>query len=449
MSSPSTPLPVGSLVDGKYRIDRILGAGGMGVVVVATDVRLDRPVALKFLQREVLGNPDAVRRFTREARAAGRMKSEHVARVHDVGELGTGEPYIVMEYLEGEDLARVIARAGPQSVADAVDWTLQACEALAEAHAQGIVHRDIKPSNLFLESRPSGKPLLKVLDFGISKAPPSASEAGLTTTSSIVGSPLYMSPEQMTSARDVDARSDVWSLGLVLYELLAGSNPFQADSLAAVVLAIAQKAAPSLRDTRPEVAAGLDAAILRCLAKKREQRFAGMADLAQAIAPFGPPGAAEAAGRIERVLSTPPKALGETAASAEEYATTAPSRTPSNWTPPGTPKPFARRAPGVWMAAVVGVLLVAGASAAIFASRGRSSDAVSAETTSGAIPSSTAAPSSSSFSSSIAPTAPLPSSSGQPLASSTAAPSTAPEGGSRPRAAPEPPRPAIPRMELK
>jgi eukaryotic-like serine/threonine-protein kinase len=446
MSSPSTPLPVGTLVDGKYRIDRVLGAGGMGVVVVATDVRLDRPVALKFVQREALGNPEVVRRFTREARAAGRLKSEHVARVHDVGALGTGEPYIVMEYLEGEDLARVIARGGRQSVAEAVDWTLQACEALAEAHAQGIVHRDIKPSNLFLESRPSGKPLLKVLDFGISKTPPSASEAGLTTTSAVVGSPLYMSPEQMTSARDVDARSDVWSLGLVLYELLTGSNPFQADSLATLVLAIAHKAAPSLRDARPEVAAGLDAAILRCLSKKREQRFAGMADLAQAIAPFGPPGAADAAGRIERVLSTPSKALGDTPSSAEEYATTTPSRTPPNWTPPGTPEPFARRAPRVAMTALVGVLLLAGA-AAIFASRGGSSDAASAETSSGAIPSSTAAPSSSS--SSIAPTTSLPSLSEEPLASSTAAPSSAPEGGPRPRAAPEPARPAIPRMQLK
>jgi serine/threonine protein kinase len=158
MSDATAPLPLGAIVDGKYRIDRVLGSGGMGVVVAATHVKLDRPVALKFLQKDAASHPEVVARFTREAKAAVRIHSEHVARVLDVGALDTGEPYLVMEYLDGEDLARVLARRGPLPIAEAVDWTLEACEAVAEAHALGIVHRDLKPANLFLAERRRASP---------------------------------------------------------------------------------------------------------------------------------------------------------------------------------------------------------------------------------------------------------------------------------------------------
>ena len=243
MSDTPVPVPIGAVVAGEYRVERFLGAGGMGVVVAATHLQLERPVALKFLQRDAASSPDVVSRFTREAKAAGKIQGEHVARVLDVGALETGEPYLVMEYLDGEDLARILARRGPLPIAETVDYVLEACEAVAEAHALGIVHRDLKPANLFLATRPSGKPLVKVLDFGISKAPASATDAGLTTTSSVVGSPLYMSPEQMTSAKSVDARSDVWSLGVVLYELLTAGHPFPAESVPALVIAVVRSEA--------------------------------------------------------------------------------------------------------------------------------------------------------------------------------------------------------------
>src|SRR4051812_29611172 len=206
----------GDVLAGKYRVDKILGAGGMGVVVAAHHVQLDERVAIKFLLPEALGNAEAVARFAREARAAVKIKSEHVARVIDVGTLETGAPYMVMEYLEGGDLSQVLASRGPLPVEEAVEYVLQACEAIAHAHALGIVHRDLKPANLFLIRRPDGTNAIKVLDFGISKVMPgksASSDNAMTRTRTVMGSPLYMSPEQMASTRDVDGRTDLWALG--------------------------------------------------------------------------------------------------------------------------------------------------------------------------------------------------------------------------------------------
>src|SRR5579863_6621840 len=229
MSSPEiAPVQEGEILDGKYRVDRVLGVGGMGIVVAATHVALNQRVAIKFLLPAAVGNPQIIERFAREARAAVQIQSEHVARVTDVGTLPTGSPYMVMEFLEGSDLAAAIERGGAMPVAQAVGFVLQACEAIAEAHALGIVHRDLKPANLFLARRAGRDPMVKVLDFGISKTKDAA--AGLTQTSSVMGSPYYMAPEQMMSSKDVDVRSDIWALGIILYELLSGKAPFQGDT---------------------------------------------------------------------------------------------------------------------------------------------------------------------------------------------------------------------------
>jgi len=234
------PVREGEILAGKYRVERVLGRGGMGVVVAARHVDLDDLVALKFLLPEALSDPDSVTRFLKEARASVRIKSEHVARVHDVGTLESGAPYIVMEYLEGSDLAAVLRNRGPCAVEDAVDYLAQACEAMAGAHSMGIVHRDLKPSNLMLVHRSDGSECVKVLDFGISKVlhdGGTSSSNRMTRSLTLLGSPSYMSPEQMMSTRDVDARTDIWALGAILYELLTGQRPY-----------VLNRGSPSLRD---------------------------------------------------------------------------------------------------------------------------------------------------------------------------------------------------------
>jgi serine/threonine-protein kinase len=291
-SSNASPVKAGEIVSGRYRIERVLGAGGMGIVVLATDQRLGSSVAMKFLLPDALEHPEIVARFAREAQAAVKIRSEHVARVMDVGTLESGAPYMVMEYLEGHDLAAELAENGTLSTENVVDWVLQASEALAEAHRLGFVHRDMKPANLFLiDGR--GAPIIKVLDFGISKTSafggPTGGGAAFTQTASLLGSPLYMSPEQMDSARNVDARTDVWALGVIFYELLAGTTPFQGESMPQLCMAILNQTPPSLRALRPDVPAKLEAVILRCLEKDRTRRFAGVEELAMALAEFAPP----------------------------------------------------------------------------------------------------------------------------------------------------------------
>ncbi|HEY2407822.1 MAG TPA: serine/threonine-protein kinase [Polyangiaceae bacterium] len=294
----------GDVLAGKFRIERVLGQGGMGVVVAATHLQLDERVALKFLLPEAMSNPEAVARFAREARAAVKIKSEHVARVSDVGTLDTGSPYMVMEYLQGHDMAALVQQRGAFAVADAVDFVLQACEALAEAHALGIVHRDLKPANLFVTARADGSPCVKVLDFGISKltTPGSASDMGMTKTSSVMGSPLYMSPEQMSSTRDVDARTDIWAVGIILYEIIAGRVPFLAETMPQLCAMILQEPPRALRDSRPDAPSALQEIIVRCLEKDRTRRFANVAELAHALAPFGSANAARSAERISKIL---------------------------------------------------------------------------------------------------------------------------------------------------
>ncbi len=289
MKDTSPSVITGAMLAGKYRIEHVLGEGGMGVVVAATNEALRQRVAIKLLRSGALANAKALGRFEREARAAASLRSNHVARVLDVGKLEDGRPYMVMEYLEGQDLGDVIDRVGDMPVHEAVDYVLQACEAIAEAHAAGIIHRDLKPKNLFLSRTVDGRPLVKVLDFGISKMEDAAEDMSLTRTTEIIGSPSYMSPEQLRASKGVDVRTDIWALGVILFELLTKKLPFQALTVTELVAVVLTEPVPDLSVDRPDVPQALTDAIHRCLAKKREDRFASVADLVRTIAPFGSP----------------------------------------------------------------------------------------------------------------------------------------------------------------
>jgi serine/threonine-protein kinase len=295
------PVRVGDVLAEKYEVTRILGQGGMGVVVAARHRELDKLVALKFMHEEVAQNEQAIDRFLREARAAARLQNEHVGRVLDVGRMQGGIPYIVMEYLEGRDLSEVQAERGQMDVADVCEYVLQACEAMAEAHAQGIIHRDLKPQNLFLTTRQDGRPLVKVLDFGISKA---TFANAATATHATMGSPAYMSPEQMKSAKSVDPRADIWSLGIILYQLLSNTLPFYGETITETMLKVLSDPLPSLASVRPGLPPALVAAIEKCLQKDRDQRFDNVAELAHELTPFAPERARAAMSLIERVMSS-------------------------------------------------------------------------------------------------------------------------------------------------
>jgi len=260
----------------------------MGVVVAARHEQLDQRVAIKFVRDDALGNDDAVARFLREARAAVKLRSEHAAKVLDVGTLDSGAPYMVMEYLEGSDLAAVLNEQGPLPVELVAEYIAQACEAVAEAHAAGIVHRDIKPQNLFLTRTVGGGARVKVLDFGVSKTLESTGGGGLTQTRSMLGSPLYMSPEQMRSARDVDARSDVWALGVVLFQLLTDRWPYEAESMPELVLKVVTEAPQSLKELREDIPQAMVDIVERCLKRDPKDRYANAAELALALEPLAP-----------------------------------------------------------------------------------------------------------------------------------------------------------------
>jgi serine/threonine-protein kinase len=299
------PVTEGDVLAGKYRVEKVLGAGGMGVVVAARHLQLDEQVALKFLLPAALEVHELVARFAREARVAVKIKSEHVARIIDVGELDSGAPYIVMEYLRGQDLSQLLASQGAIPMGDAIEYLLQACEAIAEAHSLGIVHRDLKPANLFLTHRVDGSACVKVLDFGISKVSQLASSAGatslsMTNTSAMLGSPYYLSPEQIASAKTVDTRTDIWSLGVIAYQLLSGQTPFNGDNIGELCASILQRRPKSLVELNRNVPLQLERAIAGALEKDREQRYASVAELALALRPFAP---ARAQLSVERVSS--------------------------------------------------------------------------------------------------------------------------------------------------
>ncbi|APR86951.1 Serine/threonine-protein kinase pkn3 [Minicystis rosea] len=288
----------GDVVLGKYRVERVLGQGAMGCVLAVMNVDLEQRFAIKLMKAS-RAPAEAHARFVREAKITAKLRSEHAVKVLDVGTTEGGEPYMLMEHLEGRDLADELRARGPLPVGEAVEHILQACEALAEAHAAGVVHRDIKPANLFLARGAAGRVVLKVLDFGVSKL---AGDGALTGDLAALGSPLYMSPEQMNASKDVDARCDVWALGVTLFELLVGRTPFHADTIHVVVAQVGLKDPPPLAPLRPDLPAGLEAVIRACLEKTPERRMASVAALAAALAPFGPERAKRHAEQAAAVL---------------------------------------------------------------------------------------------------------------------------------------------------
>jgi len=290
----------GTVIDGRYRVEAVVGNGTMGAVVAARHLVLGRRVAIKLLRPERAADPVAVERFRQEASAASRIRTDHVVRIHDVGATDRGLPFMAMELLEGIDLER-LAERGPLPIELAADCILQAAEALAEAHAEGIVHRDIKPSNLFLTEGADGSPLLKVLDFGISKlAPERGGDPSLTATQAVIGSPAYMAPEQIRASKYVTAKADVWALGVVLFEILTTRLPFHGDTVGSVLAAVTMLPPASVRALRPEVPERLEGAVLACLEKDPSAR-ATLGDLAGALRPFASPIGVLSAERVTRI----------------------------------------------------------------------------------------------------------------------------------------------------
>lgn len=281
--SPTLTFAPGEIFEEKYRVERLLGAGGMGFVVEATHLGLDRKVAIKFMRRETREVPEAAVRFLREARACANLTSHHVVRVFDNGISRTGEPYLVMELLRGEDLAHVLKREKRIAPAQAAAWVLEACDAVAEAHRAGIVHRDLKPANLFLAENAASERQIKVLDFGVSKLLGESAVSALTSRSAFVGSPRYMSPEQTQSNAHIDSRTDIWALGIVLYELTSGTTPFEATNPVGLAAAILTQDVPPLRARCPDVPAAFEKIVMRCLAKKPDDRYASIESLVEAL----------------------------------------------------------------------------------------------------------------------------------------------------------------------
>ena len=300
----TSPVAQGEIVAGKYRVERVLGVGGMGVVVSARHTTLDQVVAIKFLvANELESHEVSIGRFLAEARAAARIESDYVCRVFDVGTLPTGVPFMVMEHLEGRDLDEEIAQRGQLELVEAVDFVLQAADALAAAHVLGIVHRDIKPANLFLALRPDGTRRVKVLDFGISKVGGHDSPR-LTQGASSLGTPAYMSPEQVRAASDVDARTDIWGLGAILYELITGQMAFVGKDVQAILEHVLKDAPCPMQSLRRDVPSELEAIVMRCLERDRDRRWGSAATFAGALSSYGSAGIFAQLASVQRELGS-------------------------------------------------------------------------------------------------------------------------------------------------
>jgi serine/threonine protein kinase len=372
-------LQEGDLIAERYRVVRSVGSGGMGVIVEALHEALGQRVAIKILRRDLTARTELVERFVREARAAARLTSDHVVRVFDVG-THDGLPFMVMELLEGEDLSSELARRGRLPVHEVVEIGIQALHGIAEAHTLGVIHRDLKPSNLFRALRAGAAPRMKVLDFGISKLENDemfAYDRSLTSTRSMLGSPAYMSPEQVRSSRGVDARTDVWSAGVILYELLTGQSAFDGETLGDLFAQIREDDLPSVRSKRPEVSPALDAVVMRCLQRDRTLRHANGGALREALLPFAAGDTAitgdpmtpldavrtvvepprSGSGTRERLIAEAETLADEEAGTRERRAPEGASSTLAAWSPPGAVDARRRRAIG----AAAGVALVAAA----------------------------------------------------------------------------------------
>jgi serine/threonine-protein kinase len=290
----------GSIIADRYLVEGLLGRGGMGAVVTALERESGRRVAIKLMPPRATKSRAAVERFMREGRAASAVVSDHVVRVLEVGQSEEGAPFIVMEHLEGETLGRLIKRRGALPLAEALDYVLQACVAVAECHAMGIVHRDLKPENLMVLGDAGQSATVKVLDFGVSKSDwlEQAARVRLTGTADVLGTPTHMSPEQVRSSKSVDARTDIWALGVILYELVTGKPPFIADNLPALCASIVSDEPRAPRELTPGLPPPLEAVILRCLEKHPDARPFSVRSLAEQLAPFAS-GSGEAA--VEKI----------------------------------------------------------------------------------------------------------------------------------------------------
>lgn len=357
MSGPATESlgagapALGEVIAQKYRVESFVGRGGMGVVVSARHVQLGQVVAIKLLTvpPDEERRDEAIARFLQEAKAAARLQNDHVVRIYDVGQLDNGLPFMVMELLNGSDLGSMLDERGPLPEAEAVDYVLQACAGVAEAHQLGIVHRDLKPSNLFVTRRSDGLPLLKVLDFGISKqlSDPSSGEAvpTFTNTRTLMGSPNYMSPEQIRDARRVDARADIWALGIILQELITDAPVFHGESFPGVCAAIVADPPMPVRTMRPDVSVRLEAIINRCLEKDVQRRYQSVGDLAADLSPLGSRAGASGSGPQALIYSSHPRLIagakvptsgGDSLSNANGPTVAMPSAHPSGATPNGT-----------------------------------------------------------------------------------------------------------------
>ncbi|WP_437807647.1 protein kinase domain-containing protein [Sorangium sp. So ce1078] len=325
------PVHCGEVIADRYRVERLLGIGGMGAVVAARHLSLGELVAIKFMRAEHCGNAALLRRFQREARGMFRLKTEHVPRVYDLGALAPRPgnalpvPFIVMEHLSGNDLRSIVERRGRLPVDEAAEYVRQACVALTEAHALGMVHRDLKPANLFLTYRTDGTPLIKVLDFGVAKftcARPEEDGLEMTTARSVMGSRRYMAPEQMLTPKDVDLRADLWALGVVLYQLVSGALPFGAETLEQLVLVVSEQAPRPLRSACADLPEGFEEIVMGCLEKNRDRRPGSARELAAALAPFA--------------LRGPPDATLPTAVHRSQPTFTWPEEGPPTFRPPTT-----------------------------------------------------------------------------------------------------------------
>lgn len=294
---------IGDVIAGKYRLDKVAGEGGMGIVYAAEHLLLKQRVAVKVLLPDAARSEAVVERFAREAQTAARIQSDHVARVLDAGSTPSGAPFLVMEYLEGCDLEELLELQKKVPVAEVVDYAIQACEALAHAHAIGVVHRDLKPANLYLACRPDGGNAIKIIDFGISKRLKQRPNEKKLTGQHVLGSPVYMSPEQLRNANTIDGRADLWSLGVVLFEMLTGTTPFDADGVGEIFAAILQNDPVPLHEKNPNVSRGLSEVVTKCLKRDPRERWQDAGELAKALAPFGTGAWNDIVPRIDQLLA--------------------------------------------------------------------------------------------------------------------------------------------------
>jgi serine/threonine-protein kinase len=353
----------GDVLGGKYKVERVLGVGGMGVVVAARHIDLDQLVALKFMLKEAMADAAHAERFLREAKAAVQLKSAHTARVLDVGRLNNGEPFMVMEYLDGRDLDAELQARGPLPPHVAVDFILQASEALAEAHGRGMVHRDVKLKNLFLTTTVDGRPLVKVLDFGLAKRIGTFADVSLTASNTVFGSPQYMSPEQLRSSKDVDCRTDIWSLGVCLYELLTGRVPYDGGGLAEICAMVLKDPVPRPSQFVHDLPSHLEEVVLKCLDKDVNRRFQSVAELAFALESYS--GGVNSGHHILSVMQAAQRADAPTSSGAT-VASDAATKTinawdsnlplPRTWQRNGSPSMFAALG-GLTLIALLGMAM--------------------------------------------------------------------------------------------